>query len=165
MTIVVPSVGRPTLGRTLLSCEGADEILVGLNRDDDYGYRARNRLTARATGDVVAYLDDDDVYLPGAIDAFRAAAEAHPGRVLLFKMRYGAAGDGTGYVLWHEKVVRHGAFGTPCIVVPNLPGRLGTWRPHAGPGSGAGDYAFAAETITNLGPPVWIDREVALIRP
>jgi GT2 family glycosyltransferase len=44
--------------------------------------RARNLGLERAASPLVAFLDDDIAPDPGLLDAFRAAARAHPGRIL-----------------------------------------------------------------------------------
>jgi glycosyltransferase involved in cell wall biosynthesis len=156
LTVIVPTIGRPTLERALASCEGADEILTDLNADDDHGYAARTRLIARATGTHLCFLDDDDVFAPGAIDAFRRHASE---RLTIFRMQYPAGG-----VIWHDPVIRFGNLGTPCLLVPNIPEKLGEWKEHAHGGAG-GDYVFACTTAEKMGAPVWRPEVVAHITP
>ncbi len=163
ISVLVPTPGRPTLQRALDSAAWADEVLVDRNNDGDLGYGARHRLMARAKGTHLCFLDDDDVHTDLAEGVFREHACDRP---VIAQMKYGAAGDGSGYVLWHQKILRHGMTGTPMYLVPNDPRKLGTWMPHAGPGSGGGDSVFIAETCGFYdGPPVWVPQIVALIRP
>lgn len=159
ISVVIPTIGRPTLQRAIDSCAGADEILVLENQDGDNGYRARNTLMAQATGDVLAFCDDDDVFVPDAIDLIRARAAEHPGRPLLFQMRLNG-----GQVIWSQPRLGYGNIGTPCIVVPNQPDKLGTWAGWQGSGSG-GDCHFIHECVKRMGDPVWVERIVAHIRP
>ncbi len=163
ISCLVPTTGRPTLQRALDSAAWADEVLVDRNNDGDLGYAARHRLMARAKGTHLCFLDCDDVHTDIAEAVFRERACDRP---VIAQMKYGVSGDGSGYVLWHQKILRHGMVGTPMFCVPNDPDRLGTWRPHAGPGSGAGDYAFISETCGFYEqPPIWVEQVVALIRP
>ncbi len=109
-----------------------------------------------ATGSHLAFLDDDDVFLPGAIDAMRQAACTSP---VIFRMRY----SHDGRELWQDQDLRAGNVGTPMIFVPNRPALLGTW---AGWGSDTcGDFRFIYETVEKMGEPVWNETVVALIRP
>src|SRR5215216_5578709 len=89
-SIVVPSTGRPTLGRTLQSVadqvEPGDEIIVIVNDYGDEGggsrgYRAREEGMAKARGSHVLFCDDDDVFLPHALATMREFASEHPGRI------------------------------------------------------------------------------------
>ncbi len=163
ISCLIPTTGRPTLQRALDSAAWADEVLVDLNEDGDLGYAARHRLMERAKGTHLCFLDCDDVHTDLAEGVFRENACDRP---VIAQMKYGVAGDGSGYTLWHQKVIRHGMVGTPMFCVPNDPALLGHWRPHAGPGSGAGDYTFIAETVgLHEGRVLWIPQVVALIRP
>jgi hypothetical protein len=72
-------------------------------------------------GDIV-FLDDDDEWVPGALDAMRRFATEHPGRVGIFMIRYKFHRD-----QWHRKSLSE--YCTPMSVVPNVPGRVGTFGP------------------------------------
>ena len=148
---------RSTLARAIKSAKGADEILVDINTDDDHGYKARTRMIEKATSTHLAFLDDDDIYTPDAIHWFRKYAEDVP---VVFRMQYRAGG-----VLWRDKVVRYGNVGTPMILVPNVPDKLGSWVPHAGAGSGGGDWSFLVGCVQRMGAPVWRTEIVCLVRP
>ena len=87
----------------------------------DWGQRERQAAMAHATGTHLVFLDDDDVFLPGAFAAMRRACAAHPGRPLMFKMI--TIGGST---IWTDPAVRCGNHGGPQFVTPNDPAKLGT---------------------------------------
>ncbi len=95
-----------------------------------------------ARGSHLVFLDDDDVYLPGAFAAMRNACAAHPGRPIMFRMR-----TTNGGTLWVDQVVQHGNHGTPQFVVPNDPDRLGIWGQRY-----SGDYDFCTSTLAKYPP-------------
>lgn len=96
---------RATLESVLRQTAPADEVLVVDDGSSDdtlsivrsYGppvrvfqqehsgaARARNELCARATGDMIAFLDSDDVWHPNYLVAQRRAFEEYPGAALFF---------------------------------------------------------------------------------
>jgi GT2 family glycosyltransferase len=178
LSIVIPTLGRPTLERTLASCSDADEIVVvhdtvkggstpslppnavliegrwGVTG----GHAGRQEGIRRATGTHLAFMDDDDVYTPGAIQMMRDAACERP---VIFRMDHYSHG-----VLWRDPVVRFGNVSTQMYVVPNEPARLGSWEPHA-PGlpEPGGDYTFIAGCVTHMGEPVWREEIISTLRP
>ena len=111
----------------------------------------------KATGTHLAWLDDDDVYTDNAIDLFREHACDVP---VFFRMRYKGGGE-----LWRDQELRYGNLGTPCLLIPNIPEKLGEWNPHAGAGSGGGDFMFAQGCVRRMGAPIWRTEVVCLIRP
>jgi len=168
LSIIIPTIGRPALTRTLESIRGqdmvdGDEVLVvqdgpsdlatwavvkasGLpgrylatgKRANDVGAAPRNFGIAHADGEYLAFMDDDDVYRPGAFDAIRAAAVRHPRRPLMFRMER----PGWARTIWQDQAVRYGNVSTQLFVTPNHPGRLGTWGPYH-----TGDLAFILSTL------------------
>jgi len=172
ITFIVPTVGRPSLARTLSSieCRPGDEVIVvgnvGEAREDgfvryipcppggDWGHSERNFATPLARCRYVAHIDDDDAYAPGARDAMADAIGRTPDRPVIFRMRFP-----NGITLWQEPVVRCGNLGTPCFLIPNRPEMLGTWQPFVGGDCAflesskwaAEDYVWREEVIAHLG--------------
>lgn len=160
-SIIVPTTGRATLDRALRSvaCQvlPGDQVLVSGTGENltfrvrsvygfeyiecptggHYGCEERTAAIAAATGTHLLFLDDDDAYLPGALQTIRALVTATPDRPILTKMI-----TPSGIVIWREKVVRLANQGTPCLIVPNDPARLGTWSTRY-----VGDYDFLVSTL------------------
>lgn len=184
LSIIIPSLGRPTLARTLASFVGSLEpgdeaIIVADERGDveqarriwsetssegsvvfatqeggEYGNAQRERGMAMARGTHLGFVDDDDVYAPEALGLFREHACDRP---VIFRMRMP-----DGSLIWRDHEIRYANYGTPMGLWPNVPG-LGKWIPHVA-GSGQ-DYVFARDSCEALGEPVWVDRVVAFVRP
>ena len=139
ISFIVPTIGRPSLARTLASIElhAGDEILVigPAAADDpratflpcapagDWGSTERMIGMAAATQPYLAFMDDDDVYAPGARFAMARAIARTPNRPVLFRLQYP-----DGRQLWDDAALRVGNVSTQMILIPNDPKRLGTWR-------------------------------------
>lgn len=181
-SIIIPTIGRPTLTRTLASIREqirlpGDEVLVmadgpspearqqweaaGLRgsylelpaRVGDIGHTARNQAMRHAMGDYLLFMDDDDLYLPGAFAIVRQAIADRPGQVLLFRMQFP-----DGVRLWQRRVVEFGNVSTQMIVHPNRR-PFATWGPHRG-----GDYPYIRDTIRAAGGCVWREEVICRIR-
>lgn len=162
-SIVVPTVGRLSLVLALQSLvdqplASGDEILV-VGADTPYIVQAAERVGARhlthapagdfgyserafgmaaASASHLAFLDDDDVYLPGAFAAMRAQIAAAPDRPHLFKMI-----APWGETLWRQSgVFRCGNFGGAQFVTPNIPAQLGRYSDRY-----EADYDFIMSTL------------------
>lgn len=145
ISFIVPTTGRPTLQRTLESIETrpGDEILVVGNVDEmtnvdaiqdvlvrfipypchgGWGGAERAVGTSYARGKYLSFMDDDDCYARGARFALGMAILSTPDRPMIFRMRYP-----NGMYLWQDQAIRCGNVGTPMIVVPNVPEKLGVW--------------------------------------
>lgn len=159
LSIIVASSGRPALEQTLASIEGQrrqhDEVLVSINSDCPWGHAARNQLMPAARGDSLMFIDDDDVYLPGALDLARGAMAQEPNRVHIFRMEHPSCG-----LIWKEQKLAVGNVSTQMVVVPNRPLMLGTWGDRY-----QGDYDFIAGTLDRQPHPVWHAETLALYRP
>jgi glycosyltransferase involved in cell wall biosynthesis len=66
-------------------------------------YDAINRGMGRAKGEILAYLNCDEQYLPGALRSVENFFEAHPDVDVVFG--YIVIVDGEGDYLWHRKVL------------------------------------------------------------
>jgi glycosyltransferase involved in cell wall biosynthesis len=172
ISVVIPTLDRPTLKRAVRSAEGADEVIVVGDRVKPSAGQVRikarpraehrvpraaelrNRGMSVATGDWIAFMDDDDVFAPGAIDTIRQAVTVPA--LYLFRMTTHFAG-----VLWHHPALEINNVGTPMIVCPSR-----GWRPWPTEGYPSEDYGFA-----DLNKDAWpggiIFREeiIAIVRP
>lgn len=179
VTFIVPTIGRPTLPRTIASIEArqGDEILlvgdeslrvhvrplldqrpemrfVSCPPGNDWGSTERNYATPMACGGYLSFMDDDDAYVPGARALFQSAMNGAPS---IFRMQYHYAG---GHVLWQEPEIRCGNVGTPMVFVPNVPDRIGLWGPNVG---GDCDYMFRMKWEPH--EITWREEVIATIRP
>lgn len=165
ITVVIPTMNRSMLERATRSVDGADEVIVVGDRvrptagqirikepsgepSDQPGARAaelRNVGMRRATGDWVAFMDDDDAFAPGAIDIIRTAVSGKPPALYLFRMLLN-----NGVRLWAEPFIAHGNVGTPMIVCPSH-----GWLPWPTKGYLTEDYGFA-----ELNRRSWVDEVV-----
>lgn len=177
ISIVIPSIGRDTLGDALKSCADADEVILvfddAVGRDNslyrphpnirvtgvvggDMGYTARNLGMALASSSHIGFLDDDDVFLPDAFTIMREHAVAD--RPTVFRMDHPAS------IFWRDPHLQYGNVGTPMILVPNTPSQLGVWEEHA-EGIG-GDYRFLKGCCVKMGHnPKWVSEVTSVVRP
>lgn len=170
ITFVVPSIGRPSLSRTLASIEmwPGDEILVvgsmGTVKDDrvtfipcepggDWGHKERNFVSHTARGRYVAHIDDDDVYAPDTRALMADAILRTPDRPVIFRMRFP-----NGITLWQDPVIRCGNLGTPTFLLPNTPEKFGTWGSFVG-----GDCHFLETSKWAVDDYVWRPEIIALL--
>lgn len=190
ITLIIPTIGRPTLAHTLRSVRGqawiaGDEVLLvgdgptpaarSLWRQfclpgrylevpgpaRDWGHTPRNLVMPQAAAAYLMALDDDDELTPGAVAAVRAALAAAPGRPHLFRMDARSLPEVCA-ILWRDREVRHGNVGTPMLVLPSAGRRWGTYTPRYG-----GDCDFIRTTLA-LWPPasvVWREEIICTVRP
>lgn len=164
-SIIIATIGRPTLGNCLQSLKGqllpGDEVLIEFDEpaNGGWGYVARNRAIARATGTHLWAMDDDDVFEPGAVARVRELVVQQPRTLHLFQ---------AAWPRWDR--IRHsvhefsgGQCPTPTIVCPREDAPL--WR---------GDtvhqdleYAKECATIANAKGEVvrWHEVVVCTVRP
>ena len=179
--IIIPTLGKPTLRNTLssLECQLSDNDRVTLVGDGpqpdadkvalefgvdylecpvsrDAGF-IRNYTMPLIKEDYLLFMDDDDIYLPGALDTIRKKIQQNPGRPLVFKMVLPDR-----HIIWRTPRVKFGNVSTQMIVVPNIPEKLGKWGKIRGT-----DFAFLQST-EKLYPPnsiVWCDEIICFCRP
>jgi hypothetical protein len=114
-------------------------------RNDDYGATARNVGVQLAEGEYVMFLDDDDVYLPWALDkVLERIGESQKDEVLVFSMKYASTKDVVerlrGTVLWKDEVLRQSEVGTPMLAIPLYMALKTRWHPGYGH-----DHQYARE--------------------
>jgi glycosyltransferase involved in cell wall biosynthesis len=161
LSIIVGTGGRATLVRALksiaLQLVPGDEVMIVRDDSGDAGDTPRNDAMPRARGTHLAFLDDDDVYVPDALAKMRRFAEENPGRIGIFKLEYAA-----GNRRWVDPVLRYKNVSTQTFLVPNVPGKLGCWERE---GRVAGDYRFIEATAKLQGDPIFVDEVTVLARP
>jgi glycosyltransferase involved in cell wall biosynthesis len=190
LSIVVPTLGRPTLPRTLASIAQQlgpeDEVIVVADAagDVDGAVRAlvvlqgarwrfeRSSRSAPGLGNAQRMRGielargthllfmDDDDVY--AAGALESMRDAACDRPVIFRMDATSVGLG---VLWADPELRYANVGTPMFVVPNEPGRLGEWRPQTTYWGEGADFTFIVGCCVRMGEPVWREEIVAVIRP
>lgn len=76
--------GGSTDGSVEIIQKYADRLAYWVSEKDDGQAHAINKGWRRATGDVVAYLNSDDIYYPGAVRRAVAALDEHPSAGMVF---------------------------------------------------------------------------------
>jgi hypothetical protein len=110
----------------------------------DYGNTLRDQVMSIVTQDYFIFLDDDDIFAPGAVKIIkREIAEHHP-RPIMFRMI-----NGNGELLWRTRDVATSNLGGSMFCCPNTPGRLGVWANGNGHQS---DFSFIEQTLKLYGP-------------
>jgi glycosyltransferase involved in cell wall biosynthesis len=183
-SVIVATCGRPTLGRALRSLRQEDagdiEVLVvtdGPRPKADraveklgwpavrlvvgpegrtWGNRQREAGIPLATGRYIMFLDDDDTTRKGAFTEIRAAVSRDPDRVTIFRI------DKYGDLMWRVPDLAEGNVSTGTFLVPNVPGRLGSWLVRD---CYASDFDFISETVTLQGPPVFSPAVIGNVEP
>ena len=160
-SVIVGTVGRKTLERTLRSIttqlEPGDELFLLRDDSGDAGDTPRNQTMHRAAGSHLLFMDDDDVYVPGAFAKMRRFADENPGRIGIFRIEYT-----TGPKRWQVPELRNRNVSTQNFLVPNVPGKLGIWEHR---GTVHGDYVFIEETARLQGEPIFVDEVTVRVRP
>src|SRR5262245_25403200 len=177
ISFIVPTVGRPTLYRALHSitqqCADDDEVLVVSDspeaaqvaavagcrfiecaRGHDYGCAERTAGIAAARGQHLAFMDDDDIYLPGARQRMEDARATVPDKPILFRMVW------NDRVLWHEPELRVGNVSSQMMLIPNDKTKLGHWGTRY-----EGDFDFLDSMHWAPSEIVWCEDVIAHLRP
>jgi glycosyltransferase involved in cell wall biosynthesis len=140
ISFIIPSLNRRTLHRTIdrIKPLPGDEVLVEFDLPPTrmWGNPQRNKAIERASGDYLAFIDDDDYYVEGAREIMARAIAEHPGKALLFRMRYP-----NGKLLWETPDLVPGNVGSPMILCPNEPVFITPWKD----GRNMADFIFINE--------------------
>ena len=162
LSFIVPPQGRASLRHTLASIDlwAGDELIVvgpaavldprarhiACEPAKDWGATERTLGIAAATQPFLAFMDDDDVYAPGARALMQQAIKRAPTRPILFRLEYP-----NGTRLWADPVIRVGNVSTQMMLIPNDPDRLGSWRS----GRRESDFDFLASSKWRPADYVW----------
>jgi glycosyltransferase involved in cell wall biosynthesis len=133
-----------------------DEVLVEFDLPPTgmWGNPQRNKAMARATGDYLAFIDDDDYYVPGHRQIMEDTINENPGKPILFRMKYPS-----GRVIWKVKSNTPGNVGSPMILVPNKKEMLYKWYS----GRNMADVIFTMNWKWPAEEVVWSDKVIALL--
>lgn len=102
-----------------------------------YGNLERQLGMERATGDFLAFIDDDNYYVKGHRDLHASAIAEAPDRPTLFRIQYPS-----GRLLWERRRVKNGNVDTQMILVPNRTSMLARWEPRRKGGHRSVDFHF-----------------------
>lgn len=124
---------------------------------DTAGDAQRAHGIAYATGTHVCFIDDDDEYADGALDAMRTHAADVP---TIFRMDHPLLG-----VLWRRPEIAYANVGTPMFLIPNDPDRMGGWDDPPTHDDRAADFGFISGCVARMGQPVWRREITVNVRP
>ena len=127
ISFIIPSVGRPSLARTLASIDswpGVEVLVIQRHPPSGHwGNEERQEGTDKAKCDWLAYIDDDDTYVPSHRAIMnRAIAENPKPCPILFRLKFPS-----GRVIWQKKWVKNGNVSSQMILVPNIKDMLSVW--------------------------------------
>jgi glycosyltransferase involved in cell wall biosynthesis len=180
--IVIATPGRASIYRTLRSIlyqgllSGDDILVVGdgfhqptkdlveafgppfryvaTEPTRDWGHSQLTWGLKHVKGDIVTYQDDDDIYLPRALEEMRRMMAKHPNAPMVGRVKTPFRG-----LLWWEAGIKTLLDGH-CLVAPNDKKKLGyvTSEYH-------GDQVYISTTIAHYPDLNWVDRVWTLTRP
>lgn len=187
ITVIVPTVGREGLQRTLESFAGdlalEDDVVVihdGPNHtvgsfvrlmqgwSDGSWYYLETKEIQGAVGHPLRNRVLDNHVKTTHVWTIDDDDEAAPGALkamrnhmddpwTIFKMHFGPGHPASGLTLPASRQIRFGNVGTPMIFAPTTQARFGHHY--------SGDLDYAAALYSELGEPVWAEETVAIIRP
>lgn len=189
LSIIIPTMARWTLPRLLDSIPDDDDLealIIGDTFQHDftdafyemsskfthrtniqwlihdgglhmYGHPQRNYGMYLAKGDWLMFSQDDNVYLDGAFDLVRERIHNQTfDQPMLFRIDTWQAG-----IVWKDEELRNGNLDADCIIVPNIPEKLGKWRNYY-----SADTEFILETADLWDNDVmWCKEVIARARP
>jgi len=172
ISIIIPTLGRDSLSAALFSLKAQldpeDEVIVvgdgpqhaarniaksfgafykETKPTREWGHAQRNLGMEMARGEYLSFMDDDDFYLSGALQAMRKAIHEHPGKPFLFKIHDG------DQVIWQDPVPRFSNVSSQMVLFPNVKEKLGVWQKNAYTSDGrGGDFRFIMDTLSRYAP-------------
>ena len=152
ISFVVPTIGRPSLQATLTSIEQrvGDELLVMQHNPPggNWGNAERQHGQDIAKCDYLAFIDDDDVYVPHHRQMMAAAIWENPGKPLIFRIQYP-----NGSKLWRPSMwpgrppqIKNGNLSSQMFLFPNDRTKLAGWLQTPKWRGRASDFYFASST-------------------
>lgn len=126
-----------------------------------FGHPQRNYGQSIAIGRWLAWLQDDDVWTPGAVDEILKSIDVSDDNVnnlvpRIFRTQTWQAG-----VVWKDQAIREANVDADCIVALNYPDRLGEWINRY-----CGDFDFIQQTCKLWDNQVkWEEFVIAVGRP
>lgn len=182
LCVITPTISRPTLRRALTSdrLTPDDEwLVVGDGRQPeaqalcndlailpylryvegpethDWGNSQRDLAMRLSDRDYFIFVDDDDVFNPGAIKVIRSQLNGKP---FMFRIWH------NGGVIWTSRDMSVGNVARSMFVIPNKPGKMARWADDA---SYESDFSFIQRTMalwkaTDL---IWAGEIIQVCRP
>lgn len=183
ITVITPTIGRDSLEKMFLQLHpqlspGDEHLVIGDGPQPNaekivdkvkspyvrywefplimnYGNPQRNQAISHAVGDYLMFVDDDDQVPPGAIDKVKKAAEANPGKILMFRMQHPPG------PLWVRKELACGNVSGQMFICPNVKGKVGRWSTHY-----SADFDFMTSTVALYPDPsdaiVWLSDIISI---
>jgi glycosyltransferase involved in cell wall biosynthesis len=128
---------------------------VATTKTRDWGHSQVNYGLQHVKGDYVTYQDDDDIYLPRALDEMGTLMDAMPVKQpLVGRVKTPAMG-----LLW-QKPGTEACLDGHCVVLPNDKKKLGWMTKHH-----HGDQGFLNTSLCHYEDVSWVDRVWTLTRP
>lgn len=165
--VITPTISRPTLRKALISARltpedewvvvgdgpqpGAEAVVESLAiipylhyiegpLTRNMGNEQRDIGMSLSHKDYFLFMDDDDEFVPGAVDIVRRHLREVKGpRPIIFRMHHNE------HVIWTSRMLEPGNVGTSMFCIPNVPGRLGKWS--GWPNPQTSDLEFLNDTL------------------
>lgn len=134
--VIVVGDGPQPVARSIAGAyDGKVKYLETPERANDFGATPRNFGIDVADRPYLAFMDDDDVYLPGAFGSIKDGLRQCPGRPHLYRMIW------MQNVIWSVPAVFPANVGTHMVILPNVKSKLARWKSHY-----EADFDFICET-------------------
>lgn len=181
LCIITPTIGRPTLERTLTSAKlskndewlvigdgpqsfsvvdmveklGSPYSYIEHPKNNDCGNALKNFGMAISDKDYFLFLDDDDIFTPDAIELVRHYTEQTNGPII-FRMI-----TPQGETIWKDQIITPGNVGSGMVCFPNIFNKLGKY----GTGYSA-DFFFIEQTVKKWqGQITWAGEIITICQP